>query len=178
MSKDEGLTKKQKEISELLLKAAELAKEGLVDNVVKTLQVGMSAGKVSPAIGLASLYLMMDILHGGAYTIPVDALPYYMEEPERSPYYAPVVLPPLAKEAQKEVMMNSKAPHLFPKVISDQCYFILKEWMEIWFGIEGFAKIVTPLETLVEAPFETVTGIRKAEASETIALIKSLAAKK
>lgn len=161
----------KKEIAELIGSALGKVFEetlSVVDNEI-------SQTKVSPAVGMMGVGHFNDLLHGGAYTVPVEELPYYTPKVQeqikftQTPtntiilgnigiYYkiempdgSVIALPGGAKPEQVEAIVNSKAPRRFPKILSDQQYYLNKEWVSLFFDEQLAAGIVSNISTLVEA---------------------------
>lgn len=151
-----------------LMEVAELASSTLVDLfdiTAKVLMEGIKQTKSSPAVGLQSVGLFADLLHGGAYRRDVSLLPYYskkvQDQIERIGFGATeiqlpdgryVTLPKGAKPEQQEIIINSDVPHVFPKLLSDQQYYLQKEWASLFQTSALVTQTVTtPLTTLVEA---------------------------
>lgn len=146
---DKSETVKRRSVS--LTKNASIfqtANEGILhlfDTAVSILNQGIAKGSVDMPLGILSLMLYADLLHGGAYTVPINQLPYHMLDPTTSPYYAGQIKNTGASEgllgwlinvlgvtnagpAVTELFDDGNVPHVLPKLISDQtfaCFQIL-----------------------------------------------------
>lgn len=132
---------------------AEAIASDLVEVYKATIEVlgeAVKVGKTQPITGLIALRLYADLLHGGAYKVPAKDLPYYSGGAALVAV-TDLTLPIGASEAQKEVMMNSETPHVFPKLLSDQAYFHLQDLLDKSFQMEVLTQLVsTNVRTLVE----------------------------
>lgn len=191
-------------------------REGFTTIYAETIAVLKSSivvGNTNIPQGLMSLDLYTDMLHGGAYTDPVSALPYYDPWTQKqisfqqstigqltqfllttplnvtippprdtngnyligSDLVPPgdiqdisngkvtykfaggiktaallvITLPTGAKPEQAEIIINSQAKHRFPKLISDQAYYLEKEWGSLFKATGLAGKLATTLSTLV-----------------------------
>ena len=151
-----------------LLEVAELTASTLVDLfdiTAKVLMEGISQTKSSPAVGLQHTGLFADLLHGGAYRRRIEDLPYYSKKVQDQllrlafgpgeielPDGRKIAIPAQAKPEQQELIINSAEPHVFPKLLSDQQYYLQKEWASLFQTSALVTQTVTtPLTTLVEA---------------------------
>lgn len=155
---------------------------GLTDDLVSVYQStiaiieeAIKAGKTNVPMGMLAMVMYADLLHGGAYKEPVEKLPYYSKDPNNQPI---IDLPLAAKEAQKEVMFNSNNKHIFPKLLSDQAYFIIKEWADIGMTVDVFKNASTGLSTLVESSGKAARDVQYGSArmmEESAPILKMLA---
>ena len=162
MSKDEGLTQTQKDVVDVFFKGGDLFKE-LYQITLEVLREAIKVGKNYPPMGMMALVMYLDLLHGGCKTTPIWTQPYYVPE-LREKMLEKIELPAGAKDEQQEVLLNSEVPTRFPKIISDQVYFWLKEWAMLFFTDEFFKTAATGLSTLVEGPSKGIASLIKARA--------------
>jgi hypothetical protein len=129
----------------------------LYEITVNVLNEGIKVGKNQPMTGLLAFMMFVDLLHGGAYKGKIQDLPYYNGT---SAQEMGITFPDGATPEQKEAIMNANAPRIFPKLISDQVYFLYKEYVAKIFITENVGGLVTTnLRTLVEGG----TAIGKSE---------------
>lgn len=145
----------------------------IYSDTIQILEEGIKAGKTNVPLGLMSFVAYIDLLHGGAYQGKVEDLPYYGPK-EMQP---DLNIPMNAKPEQVEALLNSDVPHIFPKVLSDQAYFLLKEWASLFFTEALVAGASTSLTTLVEAPGRLVKPFAEMKAGEIASLAKLAAVK-
>lgn len=132
--------------------------------------------EVSPAVGMLGVGHFNDLLHGGAFTVSIDKLPYYNPEVQAqlklvgaesalslvsptvvdlTPWgLGKIALPQGAKPEQIETLLNSNAPRRFPKILSDQECFLNKEWRSLFFTQNLATGIVSNITTLVKTGAE------------------------
>lgn len=161
------------------------------------LKKGIVSGAANVPLSLRSLQGFEDLLHGGAYNVPANKLPYYNPgvqaqiawststvggvltafigattlvdinpdwEPGTLPGQIKVIhshpiwisLPPGAKPEQAEIIINSGVGHVLPKVLSDQEFYLAKEWDSLFFTTALLTGISTNIRTLVQAGDEVV----------------------
>jgi hypothetical protein len=156
----------------------------MYDSTLTMLQEGIRKGATNYPLGIMAFMSYVDFLHGGAYTRPTSELPYFMKDPTKSPYYnANLVNFGISEgllgwlisifgtfnptELVKEVMMNANVPHVFPKLISDEHYALLKATFAYWATLDAFQKTSTGVSTFVEgmaSSFKTATeGVKNLE---------------
>lgn len=158
----------------------------IYEDTLSVLEEGIRAGKNNPMLGYMSILVYADLLHGGAYSVPLTQQPYYTEDrpfsitiPPASgigpPETRQIGFPAQATEAQMEIIANADVPHVFPKLITDQTAFVLKDYTDRIFAVDFTGKIVgitslatTNLRTLVEGG-RSVRG-QKGKATEAAAL--------
>ncbi|MGH7743902.1 MAG: hypothetical protein ACREQ5_03665 [Candidatus Dormibacteria bacterium] len=151
-------------------KILEMSVDALVDIYKANLNVtieGIKAGKTNAPLGLMSELAYFDLLHGGAYAAPVNARPWYLKNPSSSKYfagdvsaglYAPGVLGWITGELAgttavfqaNEILTDANVPHVFPKLLSDEAYAVLKILYNQAATTELFTKASTGVATLVE----------------------------
>ncbi len=151
----------------------------LYEKTITVLYKGIESGKTNAPLGLLSFEAFIDLLHGGAYNRRIQELPYYTPLVQNQlsgdvwtsilnaigqitgfilsspliislPDGSEIALPKGAKPEQVEAIIDSNIPHRFPKLLSDQAFFVMKEWISIFFTVEGFRGVTTGLNTLVE----------------------------
>jgi len=186
-SMSEGPTRKARRITRELRPSRPLTKfEGantaiirLYEDTLAVIEQGISAGKACGAVGLLSLLIYADFLHGGAYAAPINERPYHMKDPTKSPYYAGdiqmidathgflgwliavfgVLNPgPLVQE----IFLDANVPHVFPKLLSDDGY---AAFLFVWAHLAGqdvMQKAGTNLTTMVEAGKKVVETAKQA----------------
>jgi hypothetical protein len=135
----------------------------------------INAGKSNAVVGYMGTLKYADILHGGAYAAPVNLRPFWMTDPTKSPYNPPGVNLPVPGWADfassaasgtsatfwmKEVIWDGNVPHVFPKLLSDECYMMIKQSFAQGVTADLFGKVTTSLSTLVEAGAEVVTAAK------------------
>lgn len=112
--------------------------ERLYRDTLQVLSLGVKAGSANNIMGVISIDKLADMLHGGAYAVPINELPFFLPDPTKSPYYAGELrnLPSEglasylaqffagtnAEQNAIEILMDANAPHVFPKILSDQAY--------------------------------------------------------
>ena len=171
------------------------------ENTIRVLREGITVGHTNIPVGIQSLGMYADLLHGGAYTTPIEELPYYKpavqkqiqfdqlksssgitfflksplivdiyaELDERgnvthpNPLY--IALPTGAKAEQVEVILNSAggAEHRFPKLLSDQQFYVTKEWSSLFNTVDLVQRSSTAVTTFI-------AGVGEALSSETRAI--------
>lgn len=62
-----------------------------------------------------------------------------------------IALPPGAKPEQAEDIINSAEARIFPKILSDQTHFLIKEWESNYMTVGIFQGVASGLQTLVQA---------------------------
>ena len=127
-----------------------------------------SGGVANPQLALMGMILEADLLHGGAFAAPVNARPYFMPDPTKSPYYAgelqntqqgsgiggffaSLFSGQNAANLWEQIMTDANVPHVLPKLLSDEAY---AEFMIIAAQsstTELFKSTGTGLKTYVEA---------------------------
>lgn len=171
---------------ETLLELVKLAKDGFLEVFADTIGVlgeGIKAGKTNIPLGLLAYQNYCDLLHGGAYTTPVDQLTYYNTDVQAALAWGgelnaqrfltgsitvklangrTVTLPGGAKPEQVEIILNSAggAKHRFPKLLSDQAYYLTKEWISLYMTSGLVTQTTTNVATLVEAGGDFLGGQR------------------
>ena len=73
------------------------------DSTIAVLEEGIRTGKNNMPLGMMSLIMYADILHGGAFKNGIETLPYYnkkLKQPD-------IELPDFAKPEQVEALTNS-----------------------------------------------------------------------
>jgi hypothetical protein len=150
-------------------KVLKISVDALVDiykDTIGILHEGISVAKASPPIGLMALIGYFDLLHGGAYAAPINALPHYAPVMDKSPYYAGDIRnKPIetwlswlaqntagtnATDMMVEVLEDANVPHVFPKLLSDPMYAQLKLAFAQAMSMDFFKTGTTSLSTLVE----------------------------
>ena len=140
----------------------------IYDLTVEMLREGIAKGSTNAPLGLISFMAYADLLHGGAYAAPINELPFFMKDPTRSKWYAGElenvdvpqglggwlgsVLGGLnAGPFVQEIVKDSNVPHVFPKLLSDESYAMLKA-VFAWFTSTDLLKSAgTGVKTFVEA---------------------------
>lgn len=159
-------------------KVLKISVDALVDiykTTISILHEGVSIGKGSPAIGLQSLMGYYDLLHGGAYTAPINALPHFAVDKTKSPYWAGDLanLIPItwlswlaagtagesAMDMMNEVFEDANVPHVFPKLLSDPMYAQLKLAFAQAMSMDFFKSGTSSISTLVEGVGEGVGAV-------------------
>lgn len=128
----------------------------------------ISAGKANTGEGLMGVLQLADLMHGGAYAVPINQRPFFMVNPSDSPYYAADLSNvtgnnfindiigfftggPTGTQWASEVLEDANVPHVLPKLLSDEAYAQVK----ILFSQAGttllFNQTAAGLKTLVEA---------------------------
>ena len=149
---------------------------------INILREGISQGKTNVPLSLMSFMLYADLLHGGNYACPINLLPHYIEDKEKSPYYAGKLIVQgkalfdylseffqgsSAFETILEVLEDANCPHIFPKLLSDPAYAQLKMAFAQSMTSEFWLKGTTGLKTLVEGVSTVSRGIGEREETTT-----------
>lgn len=191
-SMSEGPTRKARKISKEPRPSRPLTKfEGantavlkLYEDTLAVIEQGIAAGKACGAVGLLSLLMYADFLHGGAYTAPINLRPYHMKEPWKSPYYAgdiqmidathgffgwlmSVFGPLNVGPSVQEIFLDANVPHVFPKLLSDDSFAAFMFVFGHLSSQDVMQKAGTNLTTMVEAGkkvFETARAPAKERA--------------
>lgn len=205
-SMTEGPTRKARRITSALRPARPLTKfEGanaaiikLYEDTLAVIEQGISAGKACGAVGLMSLLIYADFLHGGAYTAPINLRPYHMKDPTKSPYYAGDIQMIDATQGFlgwllsvfgvlnvgpliQEIFLDANVPHIFPKLLSDDAFAAFMFVFGHLTSQDVMQKAGTNLTTMVEAGKKVVETAREAipsgeELKNMTALFKLLGA--
>jgi hypothetical protein len=165
----------------------QIAQESLLhlyDTTIGVLNQGIKTGATDQVEGLISFLVYCDILHGGAYTVPINLRPFSINNKSVSPYWAGGDL--INKDAQQgllgwlgsifgafnagplvqEIFENANVPHVFPKLISDETFALVKTTFA-WFTSTDLLKSAgTGVTTFVEAANSIVST--QAEAAKTL----------
>jgi hypothetical protein len=162
---------------ELGAKVLQINVEALVRIYELTISVThemVKASKVNAALSYFGVLIYADLLHGGAYLTPINNRPYYVGE--ASEHYAGTLqhmddtsLADLVaqifagsaikpKEIFNEVLTNANCPHVFPKLLSDEAYALLKASLVFQGGADLFGKSASGLATLVEAESKLISA--------------------
>lgn len=155
------------------------AMEKLYADTLQVIRDGLDVGAANGVVGIDSVDLLWDLLHGGAYARPINELPFFRPDPDASPYYAGdlrnITTKGLvsyladffagtdAESLAAEVEMNANVPHVLPKLISDQAYarHIVLRSQAASAGL--FNTIGTGLKTYVAAGKEVLGAAKKDE---------------
>jgi len=196
----------KKRIVEVLQDVTDLI-EVLYSEAVRTLREGITVGQANIPVGLRSLEMFGDLLHGGAYKTPITELEYYRPDIQKPIIFEQntlqngaiqffiktpliiklsngkeIALPTGAKPEQVEIIVNSAggAEYVLPKLLSDQEYYLQKEWDSLFNTTELVTRASTAVQTIVRTgaeAFKDVTGgglagLIEAQAAQTRAAIK------
>jgi hypothetical protein len=140
----------------------------LFEATLAVIQDGIKAGKACGPIGLMSLLMYADFLHGGSYAAPINERPFFMQDPSTSPYYAGDLKNTDASQGfigwllsilgvtnagplNQEIFIDANVPHVFPKLLSDDAYAAFLVFFAHLSSQEVMQKAGTNLTTLVEA---------------------------
>jgi hypothetical protein len=155
-------------------------KDGFLEIFADTIGIlgeGIKAGKTNIPLGLLAFQNYCDLLHGGAYVTPVDQLTYYTPDVQTAINFGnftgpfgnffgltqglriklangrEIALPAGAKPEQVEIILNSAggAKYRFPKLLSDQAYYLTKEWISLYMTSGLVTQTATNVSTLVES---------------------------
>lgn len=152
-------------------RAFEIANNSLIeiyDTTISMLLEGIRKGATDAPLGLLSLMLYADLLHGGSYTVPIQSRPYYLADPTQSKYYQGKIINTQASEGfigwllgnlgitnpgplAQEVIIDSNVPHVFPKLISDEAYSYFMTVFGYIASTDIFKSAGTGVNTFVEA---------------------------
>jgi hypothetical protein len=158
----------------------------LYETTLSVIEEGIKAGKACGAVGLMSLLMYADFLHGGAYAAPVNQRPFHMVDPTKSPYFAGelknvdastgfvgwllnVFGVTNAGPLNQEIFVDANVPHVFPKVLSDDAYAMFIVFFANLSSQEVMQKAGTNLTTLVEA-----AGKAETVAAQTVRDVNAL----
>jgi hypothetical protein len=154
----------------------------LYDKTISLLEEGIKKGATNSPLGLISFMAYIDLLHGGAYTVPITQRPFFINNKDSSPYWAPDLINQDAPQGLggwlasilgginagplvQEVFEDSSCPHVFPKLLSDEMYAVLKA-VFAWFTSTDLLKEAgTGVQTFVEAGKTVVETTTKASES-------------
>lgn len=131
----------------------------LYEVTVNVLLEAIKAGKSNIPLGLMGFMVYCDFLHGGAYKGDASKLPYWMKDADKPAWVKNLNMPPLAKPEQVELLEDSNIPHIFPKLLSDQMFWLVKEWGSLFLSADLFGNLSTGLKTLVESPARLMQGV-------------------
>ncbi|MGD0645905.1 MAG: hypothetical protein ABSA75_13445 [Candidatus Bathyarchaeia archaeon] len=167
---------------------ANLALITLFSEILETVRKGIDVGNVNMPQGLISTIILADILHGGAYAVPSNELPFYLSDPSLSKYWAGSVKTnegadtglagdianvfgvQNADYTYREINQDSNVPHVFPKLLSDQAYATIRATFQWLTTQAAFTAGVTNVATLVKTGGEfiknTGAGIKDVEEGE------------
>jgi hypothetical protein len=140
----------------------------LYNSTMGMLEEGIKKGATNAPLGLVSFLAYVDLLHGGAYAAPINQLPFFLADKTKSKYYAgdlqnldvaqglggflASLLGGLnAAPLVREVFENANVPHVFPKLLSDETYAILKAIFAWFTTVDAFKTVSTGVSTFVEA---------------------------
>lgn len=144
----------------------------MLSQTLPLVEDGIKAGVANVPVALISINTLNDLMHGGAYSKPINELPYFAPDfntTTGSPssiynpggiqnLYAQGVGGWLAQIASgnngaslaDEVLWNSKVPHVLPKLMSDQAYAMNKLLLAQAATGTLFTQAATGLKTLSE----------------------------
>lgn len=114
----------------------------IYDKALDILNVGVKSGVSNAPQGMTAMMLMADLLHGGAYAVPINQRPYYLTDRSQSPYYAGDIVNSRGSETAglgnflqklwggdniagslvEEVLVDANVPHVLPKISSDESF--------------------------------------------------------
>jgi hypothetical protein len=132
---DEKPSRKKTQRSEKLVMIS-----ALYDRLLDITSMAIKAGEANLPMGLMGMAILEDVGHGGAYAAPLNKRPYFMTDPQNSPYYAGPNIKNITQGAGlggyfaslfagqnagdlfTQVMMDANVPHVLPKLISDEQY--------------------------------------------------------
>lgn len=163
-------------------------------STIHMLEETLRSGKLNPAQGILGMIMVADLLHGGAYTVPINERPALVGE--NSPYYGgdnvgPTNFYPAAgfnifdifssilqlgnsvAESKvgagiaQEVYMNGNVPHKFPKLLSDEAYAKILVMSMYLSTSELTLKNALGVKTFVEGESRLITA--EAGAAEKVA---------
>ena len=154
----------------------------MYDATVAVLQEGIRQGTTNTPLGIISFMAYIDLLHGGAYAVPINQLPFFLEDKTKSPYYTgPLKNADMPQGAAgwlgsifgglnagplfQETMENANAPHIFPKLLSDQMYGYLKGIFAWFTSTELLKEAGTGVTTFVAAGAKALEAVGKLEES-------------
>jgi hypothetical protein len=150
----------------------------LYDRTMSMLEEGIRKGATNAPLGLVSFLAYCDVLHGGAYAVPINLRPYHMPDSAKasSPFYAGditntdvpqgfggylgSILGGLnAGPLCQEVMINANVPHVFPKLLSDETFALVKAIFAWFTTVDAFKTVSTGVSTLVEASGKALKSV-------------------
>lgn len=186
----EKLTSKEK--IELVQWGVERVKE-IYLKALDVLNNSISQTKAYPMVGQIGAQNLADLLHGGAYRADVWDLPYYQPSVQQQLTFATnpigeiilgvigtsypitlpngkvIQLPGGAKPEQVEVIVNSSVPHVLPKLLSDQQYYLMKEWDSLFLDVDVVKSAASSINVLVEGAEYHYGTTSTGEAKESLA---------
>ena len=126
------------------------------------------SGVSHPGLGFVGAWGLFDLMHGGAYAVPANQLPYFAKNPSTSKYWAGDLNNvteggifdaiagffgghPDASDLWTEIMMDANVPHVLPKLISDEAYALMAQTYVKFVTGELFGLVGTGLQTWVGA---------------------------
>lgn len=160
----------------------EMANEALMDIYDKTINVlnqAIKCGTTDLPLGLMALLLYADLLHGGAYTVPIQQRPFFMKKSGNSPYYQGEIHNTDASQGLlgwvlavfgvtnpgpfvQEIMVDANVPHVFPKLLSDEAYAEFKTLLAHIATTDVFQNSASAVKTFVEAAATAETATAQA----------------
>lgn len=153
----------------------------IYDKALNVLDHGVRAGVANAPQGLTSMLLTANLLHGGAYSEPINKRPYYLFDRTQSPYWAGYishskpgtgglydVLSAIwggagglsSADFIEEILVDSNVPHVLPKLIDDEVYAIFLMTYCQLSTTDLFTNAMNGIKTLVEAASTGVEAIR------------------
>lgn len=145
----------------------------LYQDMLPLLKDGINVGKSDVPMGLLSLNAAVDLLHGGAYSRPINELPYFANDfnpttgsasSKWSPpngiknlysqgvggWLAQITAGNNGSALADEILWDSNVPHVLPKLLSDQAYAMHRLLLAQTATGSLFTTAATGLTTLVE----------------------------
>lgn len=151
----------------------------IYDKTIAVVDTMMKGGKANSALSFFGTLIYGDLLHGGAYACPINQRPFY----KTGSRFDPGPLGNLPKEALldwitglfagtgakptalfDEVLINANCPHIFPKLLSDEAFGLLKLALAYQGGVNLFQDSAKGLATLVEAESHVIAATGQAAA--------------
>jgi len=148
-----------------------------VGPITDVLDKAISAGASNVFEGAMGLMLYADLLHGGRYRAPSWTLPFYRLEIQtlfewqeqisggspigwivpvpitiQMPDGRTIQLPKGTRYHTAEAIINSAEPHVLPKLISDEVYGAIREWIDYYMTLGVVKGVSTAVSTIIQ-PF-------------------------
>jgi hypothetical protein len=155
----------------------------IYDKTINITNSMMKGGKANTLLAYFGTLIYTDLLHGGAYAIPIDQRPYYQGQIVGGRFvgggtkYDPQNVSNLPSSGIlgwltqlfagsganpaalfDEVLIDSNCPHIFPKLLSDEAYGLTKLGLAYAAGTDMFKTASTGLATLVEAESSLISA--------------------
>jgi hypothetical protein len=170
----------------------------IYDKALTILDHGVKVGYSNAPQGYMAQTIVVELLHGGAYAVPINQLPFFLNDPTQSPYYAGSlnnvtsavgggpgwgtdlinwILGQASTNGAMiltEIIMDANVPHVLPKLISDQSYGVFMLTFSHLSNTNLFTAWNKGLTSLVEGTIVPLAGVGEEMSKAAIANTEQL----